>query len=120
MRDPVLVEVASLPPGFCFGCGSIEGPLVDTMVDTFDGRVYLCVSKCVTTFAGLAGLTDAAEVQQRLDDANAAARAMADQLAEQQPLVDAVMEAAANIAMPPDPVEEANKVEAIMKDVVSR
>jgi hypothetical protein len=103
MRDPVLVEVASLPPGFCFGCGSIDGPLVDTMVDTFDGRVYLCVSKCVATFAGLAGLSDASEVQQRLDDANAAARAMADQLAEQQPLFDAVMEAAANLAMPPEP-----------------
>jgi hypothetical protein len=105
-HDPMLVDGASLPPGFCFTCGTVEGPFVDTMCsanhDT--ARVYLCVRSCVTRFAALAGLSDAAELQTQLADALADIDSLAEWVAIQAPLVDAVTTAVAKIAETPEPV----------------
>lgn len=95
MQDPQLVDVASLNPGKCFTCGSIQGPMVDTMVDTFDGRFYVCVTNCVSRWGALAGLS--ADLEQQLSDANEENAELARKLEAQQPFVDAVTKAARKV-----------------------
>lgn len=95
MQDPQLVDVATLNPGKCFTCGSIQGPMVDTMVDTFDGRFYVCVANCLTPWAALADL--GADVEQQLADQVADNAELARKLEAQQPYVDAITKAASKV-----------------------
>lgn len=54
--EPQLVPAAHFPPGHCFFCAGVEGPLIDTMVDLVgDGRIYVCVRTCLPLYARLAG-----------------------------------------------------------------
>lgn len=55
MRAPQLVQHPELAPCACFTCGTIGGPMIDTMVDHFDGRVYICVETCLAPMAALIG-----------------------------------------------------------------
>lgn len=96
MREPVLVEAPTLQPGRCFCCGTVAGPMVDTMVETFDGRVYVCVATCLTPMARLAGLGPIAELEQKLADGQVVTEALQAKLDEQQPLIDAFEVAAAS------------------------
>jgi hypothetical protein len=54
-RAMTVVDAPSVFPARC-ACGSVAGPLVDTMMETAAGRVYVC-SRCAATIAGLLGWT---------------------------------------------------------------
>lgn len=56
-RGMVVVESARIYPAKC-ACGSVTGPLVDTMFETQLGRVYIC-ARCVDTAAKLLGYVPA-------------------------------------------------------------
>lgn len=60
-----VVASARIYPAKC-ACGSVNGPLVDTMQETIAGRVYLC-SRCVATAAGLLGWTSPESTTQLAD-----------------------------------------------------
>lgn len=62
MLDPHLVDVAELLPGVCATCRSINGPFVDTRVDTPWGRVYICAHTCGPQ---LSDLCQGQEIQRR-------------------------------------------------------
>lgn len=100
MREPMLVDVASIPPGVCFTCGSINGPMVDTMCDVPGrGRLYVCLANCLTPWAHLAGLEQpdverVAQLEATLDDALAELDLRAARLARLEPLWQAALDAA--------------------------
>lgn len=90
MRAPQLVEVATLSPGQCFTCGTVQGPFVDTMVDLpIDGRVYLCRGTCVTPMAELFGLGPVAPLLERVADRDAQLEDALATVAMQRQVIDA-------------------------------
>lgn len=57
----MLVDGPMFDPSVCLGCRGATGPVVDTLAETLEGRVYLCV-QCVSEAASLLGMADAERV----------------------------------------------------------
>ena len=55
MRLPTRVPNAMYAPGCCMCCGTNEGEMIDTGVDSPDGVAYICVRYCAPRIAALVG-----------------------------------------------------------------
>lgn len=54
MAEAQVVDRPAIYPAMC-ACGSQAGPLVDTMIENHQGRLYVC-NRCVAKWAALLGV----------------------------------------------------------------
>jgi len=84
-----LVDSPVLTPGECI-CGRTEGPMVDTLRENHQGRVYVC-SVCIGTMCELTGALDGA--RRARDSAIREAAALRDELAKEKAGFDELQKA---------------------------
>lgn len=99
LKAPLLMDAPVLFPGRCATCGRSQGQMVDTHIEhEAASTLYLCADVCVPAFAALIGLGDTSAADERAQTAEARIVELETELAEAQPILDAMARAASRFA----------------------